>query len=106
MIFIAGWVLFAKQDRLHLLLFVLATGAVVAFCLIVIDVSRASSFAFPIIPSALAVLVGKGATKQRLRVLAGTSAVTSLIAPNFDTIAGIIKWLPSLPFEYMASFYK
>lgn len=104
-IIIAGWVLFAKQNHLHLLLLFSLTGAAIAFCLIVFDASRASSFGLPIIPASLAVLVGKEATKQHLRILAGTSAITSLLAPNFEMITGVLfKWLPSLPFEYLASF--
>jgi hypothetical protein len=106
-IFVAGWVLFAKQNRLHLLLLVLVIGAAITSCLVVLDVSRASCFVFPIIPAALAVLVGKGVTKQHLRALAGTGAITSLIAPNFEMITTFIfKWLPSLPIKYIVSFLK
>ena len=66
--------------------------------MLVLDVSRASSFAFPLIPLAYVFLKQTGFSPRELRILAGGGALVSLLAPNFEVIAGItVKWLVPLP---------
>lgn len=108
---LAGWVCFeggwllivasvyalysAGMTRL-LALHLLALGAAVLACVVVLDVSRVSSFAFPVILISIAALVAAGVPPRGLKTYTGSAALITLLAPNFEVITGVaVKWLPS-----------
>lgn len=67
-------------------------------CLIVLDVSRAAMFTFPMILVALAVLQQRGCSPRKLRLLMGACAAVSLLSPNFEIVLGrTVQMLPALP---------
>ena len=68
----------------------------ISACLVVLDTSRVAAFAFPVIVIALAVLENYR-SETELRRIFGAAAMVSLLAPNFEVIAGVtVKWLPPL----------
>lgn len=93
---ITARVLVGRRDRTALWLLLGAVALAVLPCLLVLDLSRTSCFAFPVIPMAYALLKKHGSTTSELRALAGLAAVISLLAPNFEIITGItIDWVPA-----------
>jgi hypothetical protein len=97
LIAVAAWLLSSGGDSKGLRLLLGATLMAVIACLLVLDISRVSSFVFPVIPLALALLVGRSLPARDLRLLTGSAAVVTLLAPNFEIIAGVtVKWLPPL----------
>lgn len=102
--FEGGWIaiimavvaLAGRQDRVGLCLLLGAVAVAIGSCLIVLDVSRASSFAFPLIPAAYGLLKRCSITLRELRVVAGAGAAVSLLVPTFEVITGVtVTWLPS-----------
>ena len=92
----AAVVLAGRQDFSTLFLLVGAVALAIGSCLIVLDVSRASSFAFPLIPAAYGLLKRCAVTPRELRIVAGAGAATSLLVPTFEVITGVtVTWLPS-----------
>jgi hypothetical protein len=84
------------QYRVYLL-----TGSVaiaIAACLLVFDTSRVAAYCFPVIVMGIALLADAlKENTQQLRLLCGLAALISLLAPNFEAIAGgNITWLPPL----------
>lgn len=95
-IVMAVLVLCKHRDYAGLFLLVGSIVVAVVPCVLVLDLSRTSSFAFPVIPMCYALLKRHGATTHELRSLAGTAGVISLLAPNFKIITGItVQWVPS-----------
>lgn len=96
-IIFAAWILYTQQDHARLCLLLGSVALAIVSCLLVLDISRVSSFAFPLIPVSYALLKGKGFSPRELRILAGAGAAISLLAPNFEILAGVVvKWLPPL----------
>ncbi len=95
-IIMAAVVLRTHRDYFRLCSFLGLVAVAIIACLVVADVSRASSFAFPLIPASYALLKRYGVGPRELRVLAGAGAAISLLAPNFEIVAGMtVTWLPS-----------
>jgi Flp pilus assembly protein TadD len=94
---VASWMLLRSQAYLQLGLLAGSVALAIASCLLVADISRAGSFAFPLIPVALVVLKRQAASRPAIRMVAAACAVVSLLMPNFEIIGGIgVKWLPPL----------
>lgn len=95
-IIMAVVVLAGRQDHVSLGLLVGAVAVAIGSCLIVLDVSRASGFAFPLIPAAYGLLKRCAVTPRELRIVAGAGAAASLLVPTFEVITGVtVTWLPS-----------
>ena len=95
---VASWMLLRKGAYLLLGLLGVSVGFTIASCLVVADISRAGSFAFPLIAVAFAVLAGQRAKPRAMRRIAAACAVVSLLVPNFEIIAGVgVRWLVPLP---------
>lgn len=78
--------------------------ATIASCLIVLDISRASAFAFPLIFAGLAVLANQPANRSMWRIAAAGGAVVALLATNFEIIAMIaVQPLPSTPVWWLVT---
>jgi hypothetical protein len=93
----SAWVLYREHKHNQLYMLAGAVACAIGSCLLVIDTARASSFAFPMIPVAFALLKESDSPPCTLRILACIVAVISVLAPNFEIIAGSeVKWLPSL----------
>jgi hypothetical protein len=96
-IIFAAWILGTQHDYARLFLLLGSVVLALLCCHLVLDISRVSSFAFPLIPLSYALLKGKDTSPRELRILAGAGAAISLLAPNFEIIAGsAVKWLPPL----------
>ena len=92
-IFAAG-VLYNQKDHARLCLFLGSIALSIFACLLVLDISRVSSFAFPLIPVSYILLQGNDFSPREMRIFTGAGAATSLLAPNFEIITGLtIKWL-------------
>ena len=59
-----------------------------ASCIVVLDLSRAGSYAFPFVFVGLAILNRSGESISRLRLITATGACVSLVAVNFEIITG------------------
>ena len=112
--FEGGWILVLYAGRSLYqarapLLWLYSTAAALAIlsCLIVLDISRAAMFAFPMIPVALAALQKQGTNLRELRLLMGASAAVSLLSPNFEIILGrAVQWLPAFPQVWVSSLMQ
>jgi hypothetical protein len=75
-----------------------------ASTIIVMDISRATTFIFPLIIVSLSVLVRYNVPLYQLRLVSACSAAISLIAPNLELITlEIFAWNPSLLMKYIQS---
>lgn len=93
------FVLHKQQAYMRLALISCAILLAIVSCLIVLDASRASAFAFPLIPACFALLTDSGTDKRDMRIIAGVSAVVTLLSPNYEIIIGVaVKWLRPFPF--------
>lgn len=102
-IIMAAVLLRTHRDYFRLCSFLGLVALAIIACLLVADVSRTSSFAFPLIPVSYALLKRYGVSPRELRILSGTGAAISLLAPNFEIIAGMtVTWLPS----YLAILFQ
>jgi hypothetical protein len=97
-IIFAVWILYTQQDCTQLFLLLGSVVLAIVSCVLVLDISRASSFAFPLIPVSYSLLKGKGFNPRELRIIAGAGAAISLLAPNFEILMGnpVLQWLPPL----------
>lgn len=95
---LAIWILWRKRDGVTLSLLAGSVLAAIGACLVVLDVSRVSAFAFPLIPLSYVLLRESGFSARELRMIAGGGAIISLLAPNFEILQGIaVRWLQPLP---------
>jgi Flp pilus assembly protein TadD len=94
---VASWMLFRNRAYLQLGVLAGSIALTIASCLLVADISRAGSFAFPLILVAFAVLKGQAASPRAIRLVAAACAVVSLLVPNFEIMtSAVVKWLPPL----------
>lgn len=96
---VAIWRLWQTGRKPFAGVFGAAAIAAVASCFVVLDVSRASSYAFPLIPAAYAVLAADTDGRRMLPVLAAAATGTTLLAPNFEVVIGYtVRYIqPLLP---------
>ena len=93
---------FAATPFLFLFACVIAIGS----CLVVLDSSRATTFTFPLIVAAFALLASQGATVRQLRWFAAVAAAVSLLAPNLElSLGGGMNWFPTLPAYLLARLF-
>jgi hypothetical protein len=96
-ILFAAWVLYGQRQHTRLALLAGSVTIAVLACLLVLDISRVGSFVFPLIPVSLALLQGQGVSRRDLRLVTAAAALVTLMAPNFEIIAGVaVKWLAPL----------
>lgn len=95
----AIWRLWQTGRTFFAAVFAAAAVAAVASCFVVLDVSRAASYAFPLIPAAYAVLAADPDGRRLLPPLAAAAAGITLLAPNFEVVVGYtVRYiLPLLP---------
>jgi hypothetical protein len=95
----AIWRLWQTGRTFFAAVFAAAAVAAVASCFVVLDVSRAASYAFPLIPAAYAVLAADPEGRRLLLPLAAAAAGITLLAPNFEVVIGYtVRYiLPLLP---------
>ncbi len=96
-IIIAAWILFTQRDHLRLSLLLGSVALTTLACLLVLDISRVTCFVFPLIPFSYSLLYKNNLSLREFRILAGSGAAISLLAPNFEIVAGVaVRWLPPL----------
>ncbi|NQZ70108.1 MAG: hypothetical protein HRT89_18810 [Lentisphaeria bacterium] len=92
----ASWLLLKKKKRITTVLFVGSVLLALLSCMLAVDTSRSSSFAFPLIPLAFALLKDADISLHKFRILVGSAAAFSILIPNFEIMGTAIRWLPSL----------
>ena len=88
-IILAMWSMYEKRENLWLCLLIGSVLLAVSSCVLVLDVSRASSFAFPLIPLSCVLLKRAEISQRELRIVIAGAAVVSLLAPNFEIVEGV-----------------
>ncbi len=106
----AGW---KRGATVQFLLIALAALASVASCLIVLDVSRAAAFTYPLILAAIGFLAEEARASagesvvedSRIGRVTGFAAVISLLATNFEVIVWtVVQPLPSTPIAILSGW--
>jgi hypothetical protein len=75
-------------------------------CLVVLDLSRAGAYLFPLVPTSVAGLVRQGTARPELRAVVLAGAAVSLLAPTFDILAGVAyRWSPPWTTVLLVQFF-
>ena len=89
------WSLWKRKKPVWIASFLGLLFLSLASAFVLFDTSRAVSFSFPLIAVGLALLKAHGYRLDRLQELTAAGAIITLLAPNFEVIAGVmLKWLP------------